>query len=90
MIRFKHHFPNFVDAVGEPNPIIEFNNMDDLINKSTTLQRWKTCPDFSYFAKCSDKVQPAIMAIFKEEWFVVGFIDRPDDLDLPEWKHSNE
>lgn len=75
---FRQHIPSFVD--GAESEIIKFNTTEELLN-SELFQRYKN-PDSS-FVKDDNK----IMEIHDDgyHWWVVGFVDQPDKIDLPKW-----
>ena len=79
--RFRPHYPGFVDA---PFRITEvgFNTIDDLV-QFDFVKRFTEDTHFDCFRKSDD----LLMAIYNDgyKWLVVGSIEAPNLLDLPEW-----
>ena len=82
MNRFKQHIPNFVD-VDKPSKWIEFESTEDLLSLEI-VQRYGKRQNFSYFA-LSDN---CLMEICDDGfyWWVVGYIDDPSTVELPQWE----
>lgn len=81
MNRFKRHIPAFVD-VDRPD-WIPFETTADLLNLEI-VKRYRTDTNFSHFAMEDN----ALMVISDNgfHWWVVGFIEKPDEIDLPKWE----
>jgi len=82
MNRFKQHMPSFVD-IGESPEWIEFDTIEDLLGLEI-VQRYGKCKDFSHFALNENH----LLEISDEGfyWWVVGYIENPSAVDLPQWK----
>ena len=74
------HFPAFCE--GFKPEIVEFDTVDDLRNIKW-VKSWETNKHFYKWAKSNNK----LMALMEEgkTWFVVGKIEKPELIDLPEW-----
>ena len=80
MNEFRQHIPNFVDIKA---PLLDkFETTEDLLNLEI-VQRYGKRKDFSHFA-ISDN---CLMEISDEgfHWWVVGYIKKPNEVDLPKW-----
>lgn len=89
LIKFKQHIPNFCDGF-EPYEI-ECDTLEQLLSHER-IQSWTKYPDFHRFSWTPpepEKHRPLgyLMCENKEgrEWWVVGYIDTKDKLDLPIW-----
>lgn len=80
MNTFKQHIPNFCSGF-EPDTFT-FETTEELLN-SDTFKRYGTRPDFSHFA-LSDNLVMEINDGGKH-WWVVGYVEKPDEVDLPQW-----
>lgn len=82
--RFKQHIPNFVD-VDNPPEWIEFKTTEDLLSIATVTQWAKPMngKPFSHFAMSDNR----LIAIYDYgfHWWVVGYIEHPLMIDLPQW-----
>ncbi len=78
----KQHVPGFVND-GEGGEEFGFSTTAELL-ASALCQRQATYPDFSQFA-LSDN---CLMAIYDDgfSWRVVGYITKPELVDLPAWQ----
>jgi hypothetical protein len=83
MNTFLQHIPNFVDT--DRPEAIEFETTQDLLMIDKVKQWVKPIDgkEFSHFA-LSGK---ALIVVHDEgfHWWVVGYIERPDEIDLPRW-----
>ena len=81
MNTFRQHTPNFVD-LDEPAPTCEFETTEQLLNLEV-VQRYGNGDNFSHFALNGNQ----LMVVSDEgfTWWVVGYIDNPDDVNLPKW-----
>lgn len=77
---FRQHIPAFVS--GETPESFPFNTTEELLSLEV-VQRYGKEPDFSHFAISKN----ALMEIsdFGLKWWVVGYIEHPDQVNLPEW-----
>lgn len=83
MNKFKQHFPRFIDAPESARVEIPFLDTSDLLALDCVKQFAKH-PDFTEFAKSDNR----LMAMLDggERWLVVGYIEHPDRVSLPNWK----
>lgn len=83
MNRFRQHIPSFIDV--ERPEWIEFETTEDLLSIDVVKQWVKTMDGkpFSHFAVSGNY----LMAIHDDSfhWWAVGYIDKPDAVDLPKW-----
>jgi len=82
MNRFKKHIPPFVDVDILPD-WIEFETTEDLL-KIKDVEIYNEIKDFSHFAVEED----CLLAISDEgfHWWVIGFIEKPEEVNLPKWE----
>lgn len=83
MNSFRQHTPSFVD-VDRPEAI-PFETTEQLLALEV-VRRYGKRPDFSHFALSGD----LLMEISDEghHWWVVGYIDQPELVDLPKWVYG--
>ena len=95
MTETKNHFRQRVPGFVDIDNFIEFDfdTTEELVNHSF-IQNWlNTCP-----SSILVKSREVLMVVYNEgfNWWGIGFISNPDDLELPEWdggkyigQHSN-
>ncbi len=83
MNSFRQRVPNYIDAP-KPDPHV-FNTLEELY-ADPHINNYMSKPDFSHLAIDGDY----LMAIFDEgyKWWVLGFIENPDDIDIPKWEKA--
>ena len=84
MTKPKNHFrqrvPGFVDGA---NPLeFDFDTVEELVNH-TYIQEWLNGNPRPILVKSKD----VLMVVYNEgfNWWGIGWITNPDDLELPEW-----
>lgn len=80
MNTFQQHIPPFVD-VDRPAPI-SFVGTDELLALEV-VQRYKD-KRFSHFAMSDEYLM--VIRDGGKDWWVVGYIEKPDEIDLPKWE----
>lgn len=82
--RFRPHYPRSVDAPSQITEI-DFNTIDDLVQFDFV----KSFTEDTHF-DCFRKSDDLLMAIYNDgyKWLVVGYIEAPNLLELPEWDHG--
>lgn len=81
MNRFKQYIPAFVDGF---DPVcFEFETTEDLLNNEFVIYHSKK-NGFSHFAMSDN----CLMKISDDgfDWRVLGYIQNPENIDLPEWE----
>jgi hypothetical protein len=83
MNKFTQHVPSFVDISERFES--EFNNTEELL-EFNYVQAWSNLSHFHQFSISDNK----LMAEFKDgtEWWVIGYIKNPKDIQLPEWVYK--
>ncbi len=82
MNKFTQHIPSFVDHRGEiPNGA--FETTDDLL-RLEIVKRYGKGEDFSHFALSGNHLMQISDSGFKH--WVVGYIEKPNEVDLPKWE----
>ena len=78
--KFIQHIPGFIGGI-EPERN-DFETTEDLL-KLEAVRRYGRGKDFSHFALSDD----LLMEISDEglRWWVVGSIEKPEEVDLPKW-----
>ena len=76
------YVPGFVDN-GEDLKEVTFKTTKELL-KIPFVKRWSKDKEFYRFSISDEN----LMAEFKngKEWWVIGNIERPEEVDLPQWK----
>ena len=84
MNKFTVHIPNFVDH-RDPPPSCEFETLDEL-KAIPHVKQASDSPSFSHFALSDNH----LMSISDggKHWWVLGHIDNPSSVDLPQWDHG--
>ena len=62
-----------------------FETTEDLLSLEV-VKRYSKDEDFSYFAIHDD----CLLEICDngQKWWVVGYIEKPEQINLPQWKHK--
>lgn len=81
MNKFKQHIPNFVDVDDQPM-WIPFETTIDLLNIEI-VKRYGNHEGFSHFAMSDNHLMEISDNGFR--WWVIGYIEKPDEIDLPKW-----
>ena len=84
-LKFKQHIPNAVSGV-EPKEF-EFETLEELLDVEM-VTRFSDDPKFSFWSLGNN----CLMAVYGdyEKWLVVGYIDHPKLLDLPDFSPPEE
>lgn len=80
MNRFQQHIPTYVE-VTTPPPILEFETTKDLLN----LEVVKRYVDEG-FHLCMHTYHLMVTSDDGFYWWVVGYIEDPESIDLPPWE----
>jgi len=80
MNKFIQHIPNYI---GDPNPIIIYFYKFSEILENDIIKYWTKKSSFSYIVKDEN----SIMSVnsYGYEWYVIGYIDNIDKIDIPVW-----
>ena len=81
MNRFKQHIPSFV-ATDEKAEWVEFSTTSDLL-ELPIVKRYTDSENFSHFALWHNYLMEICDDGFY--WWVVGYIEDPTSIELPEW-----
>lgn len=82
MNKFTQHIPAFVDIDRDADRSFEFETTDELLNHEI-VQRYGKGDNFSHFAISENHLMEIKDDGF--HWWVVGYIEKPADVDLPAW-----
>jgi hypothetical protein len=80
----KHHVPDFARDGRDPIITEAFLTTADLLALEK-VSRWKDS-DFSHFAMNKNHLMAILHNGF--QWWVVGYIEDPTVIDLPQWDHG--
>jgi len=87
MNKIKQYRPNLVTTT-EENKIVSFETTEELLNIDF-VKNFSNRDNFYRFSLSIDNYfnQHSLMAEYDEgrEWWVVGFIDNPLEVNLPKW-----
>jgi len=88
MNKIKQYRPNLVTTT-EDNQMVEFETTQELLNIDF-VKKFSNRNNFYRYSLDIDNYfnQYSLMAEYNDgrDWWVVGFIDNPQDIDLPKWK----
>lgn len=73
---------NGEDRPRTPMPVHEFSSTEELL-ALPYLRELAAQPHFSHFAKSDEH----LMQVLDDSFWVVGYFDDPDKVDLPQWQH---
>lgn len=93
--KFKARVPNFVDRRGLDLPEFEFETQEELENhewlsrhKNNATFKCFKYSDMGSFNKMDHPYNYAVMAIYKKEYWVIGFLNNIDNINWKEWRPS--
>ncbi|MCP4569141.1 MAG: hypothetical protein GY841_16320 [FCB group bacterium] len=84
-MNIQQYFPSFFEGFKAEN--VEFSTVEEL-KEIPWVKKWVEDEQFSHLAKWGTALMAAMRAkdaAGQNLIFVVGFIENPDDCDLPEW-----
>lgn len=81
MNKITKHIPNFVDS-RDPPPSGQFETQADL-ETIPFVKQWKDDKGFVRFSLSDNR----LMAEMVGEFWVVGYLQNPSTVDLPQWQH---
>ena len=89
MNKIKQHIPASIDG---DRLTIEFNTQKELMNIPFVKNFSKLEGFYRYSISSSGGFSPLLMCELRDgyDWWVVGFIDSMDGINLPEWKEKYE
>lgn len=82
MNEFKHHVPRFVDMGNAAPHSFEFETTDELLNDPVVMSYANDKIDYHY---CMSDELLMIEYDGGQRWIVIGYIENPEDVDLPQW-----
>jgi hypothetical protein len=82
MNSIQRYFPGFCDVDDKERVTVSFSTVKEM-TEIPWVANWANSAEFDHFAKSGRH----LMAILNKghEWWVVGFIQHPELVDLPEW-----
>lgn len=92
--KFQQHIPNFCSGI---DPVVfEFETIQELLDHNVIIRSRNSAPRFQRFSLSKSEYpsdRERLMVEGKKEdgsnwWFVVGYIEPKNELDLPTWTHG--
>lgn len=80
---FKQYIPNFVTGTIPQEK--EFNTLEELM-QIDCLKRMSESPYFHRFSIQKDPTRAFLMVEYIDSYYVAGFIENLQSIDLPDWE----
>ena len=85
MNKIKQHIPDFVSDVIPK--IEEFSTTEELL-EIDFVKGWSEDKDFYEYALSENRLMAIIELENGIKWWVIGYIDNVENIDLPKWKQK--
>lgn len=84
-MKITQHIPSFIDT-DVPTRVADFESTDELLKVPWVAQWAKSYHKYGFYVSYSCLMIDGIRYNGKREWWVIGYLDDPDQVDLPTWK----